>query len=117
MKVAILDDYFDTLRTLREILSTGYDYSWFVLTQTIIEKEFTLSGSEQNPDITGKDLEATVRSRLLPEVPAPIQAFLDILESPFGVFADGVTILDFLDRVIFAAEDVPSGSVWHQALR
>ena len=47
---------FDTLRTLREILATGYDYSWFVLDQTIIEKEFALSGSEQNPDITGKDL-------------------------------------------------------------
>ena len=32
----------------------GYDHSWFVLTQKIIEKEFALSGSEQNPDLTGK---------------------------------------------------------------
>ena len=55
---------FDTLRTLREILATGYDYSWFVLTQTIIEKEFALSGSEQNPDITGKDLRLVLRERL-----------------------------------------------------
>ena len=37
-------------------VSTGHDHSWFVLTQKIIEKEFALSGSEQNPDLTGKDL-------------------------------------------------------------
>ena len=36
--------------------ATGHDYSWFVLTQKIIEKEFALSGSEQNPDLTGKDI-------------------------------------------------------------
>jgi predicted oxidoreductase len=46
----------DTLSTLRQILSTGYDYSWFVLTQTILQKEFTLSGSEQNPDLTNKSI-------------------------------------------------------------
>lgn len=39
---------FDTRATLKHILSTGYDYSWFILTQKIIEKEFALSGSEQN---------------------------------------------------------------------
>ena len=39
------------------ILATGYDYSWFILTHSIVEKEFALSGSEQNPDITEKDLE------------------------------------------------------------
>ena len=33
---------------------TGHDHSWFVLTRTIIEKEFALSGSEQNPDLTGQ---------------------------------------------------------------
>ena len=43
---------FDTLGTLEHIMSTGHDYTWFVLTQKIIEKEFALSGSEQNPDIT-----------------------------------------------------------------
>ncbi len=45
---------FDTLGTLQHILSTGYDYSWFVLTQKILKKEFALSGSEQNPDLTNK---------------------------------------------------------------
>ena len=41
---------FDTLATLEHIMETGYDYSWFILTRKIIEKEFALSGSEQNPD-------------------------------------------------------------------
>ena len=44
----------DTLGQLHYIMATGYDYSWFVLTQSIIKKEFALSGSEQNPDLTGK---------------------------------------------------------------
>jgi predicted oxidoreductase len=66
---------FDSLGTLREILAAGYDYSWFVLTQTIIEKEFALSGSEQNPDITGKDLGFLVKSRLAKGAPGPVEAF------------------------------------------
>jgi predicted oxidoreductase len=66
---------FDTLRTLREILSTGYDYSWFILTQSIIEKEFALSGSEQNPDVTGKDPALMIRSRLTSGAPKPVEAF------------------------------------------
>ncbi len=45
---------FDTLGTLRHIMKTGYDYTWFILTQQIIKKEFALSGSEQNPDLTNK---------------------------------------------------------------
>src|ERR1019366_5488911 len=47
---------FDTLGTLKHIAATGHGYSWFVLTQKIIEKEFALSGSEQNPDFTGKSI-------------------------------------------------------------
>ncbi|KAF0845560.1 FAD-binding dehydrogenase [Nocardia caishijiensis] len=66
---------FDTNATMRRILSTGYDYSWFVLNQTIIEKEFALSGSEQNPDITGKDWKLTLRSRLAKGAPGPVEAF------------------------------------------
>ncbi|CAM1501417.1 Fc.00g105790.m01.CDS01 [Cosmosporella sp. VM-42] len=46
----------DTLATLKHICSTGFDYSWFILDQTIIAREFALSGSEQNPDITGKSI-------------------------------------------------------------
>jgi predicted oxidoreductase len=44
----------DTLATLKHICSTGYDYSWFILDRAIIAREFALSGSEQNPDVTGK---------------------------------------------------------------
>ena len=56
---------------------TGYDYSWFVLTQKVIEKEFALSGSEQNPDITGKDVQATLPAGPRRARPAPVQAFID----------------------------------------
>ncbi len=47
---------FDTLGTLAHLRTTGHDYSWFILTQKIIEREFALSGSEQNPDLTGKSI-------------------------------------------------------------
>lgn len=66
---------FDSLGTMKHILSTGYDYSWFVLTQRIIEKEFALSGSEQNPDMTERDLQLLLRSRLAKGAPAPVEAF------------------------------------------
>ncbi|WP_168705285.1 FAD-binding dehydrogenase [Gordonia paraffinivorans] len=67
---------FDTNSTMKAILSTGYDYSWFVLTQTIVEKEFMLSGSEQNPDITSKDVKFMAKSRLAKGAPGPVEAFL-----------------------------------------
>lgn len=66
---------FDTLSTLKRILATGHDHSWFILNQTIIEKEFALSGSEQNPDITGKDLRLALRSRFAAGAPGPVEAF------------------------------------------
>ena len=65
---------FDTLGTLGAIMRTGYDYSWFVLTQKVIEKEFALSGSEQNPDLTGKNVKLLL-SRVLPGAPGPVEAF------------------------------------------
>ncbi|MFF1477018.1 FAD-binding dehydrogenase [Streptomyces sp. NPDC058301] len=66
----------DTLSTLKHIAGTGHDHTWFVLTRSIVEKEFALSGSEQNPDITGKDLKL-VLSRVRKGAPGPVQAFLD----------------------------------------
>ncbi|MDN5938374.1 MAG: FAD-binding dehydrogenase [Salinisphaera sp.] len=65
---------FDTLGTLEHIMRTGHDYSWFVLTQKIIEKEFALSGSEQNPDLTNKSIRETL-VRIRPGAPAPVEAF------------------------------------------
>jgi uncharacterized protein len=65
----------DTLGQLEYIMSTGHDYSWFVLTQSIIKKEFALSGSEQNPDLTGKSWSLTVRRATNKGAPAPVEAF------------------------------------------
>jgi predicted oxidoreductase len=67
---------FDTLGTLKHIMETGYEYSWFLLTQRIIEKEFALSGSEQNPDFTGKSWRKVV-GRARGGVPGPVKAFMD----------------------------------------
>ncbi|WP_089405042.1 FAD-binding dehydrogenase [Geodermatophilus saharensis] len=67
---------FDTLGTLAHIGATGYEHTWFVATKKIVEKEFALSGSEQNPDLTGKDLRLLV-NRVRAGVSAPVQAFLD----------------------------------------
>ena len=67
----------DTLGTLTYLRRTGYDHSWFILTKKIIAKEFALSGSEQNPDLTGRDRRAMVTSRLGGAVPGPVRAFLD----------------------------------------
>jgi hypothetical protein len=65
---------FDTLGTLEHIAATGHGYSWFVLTQKIIEKEFALSGSEQNPDLTGKSLRLLAK-RIGKGAPGPVEAF------------------------------------------
>lgn len=68
---------FDTLATLAYIGQTGYDYTWFILNRRIIAREFALSGSEQNPDLTGRSVPETLRQRVLPNVPDPIQKFMD----------------------------------------
>lgn len=65
---------FDTLAALKHITTSGYDYSWFLLNQRIIRREFALSGSEQNPDLTGRSILKTL-SRVLPGAPGPIEAF------------------------------------------
>ncbi|REJ35847.1 MAG: FAD-binding dehydrogenase [Bacillota bacterium] len=66
---------FDSLATLEHLRKTGFDWSWFILTQKIIEKEFALSGSEQNPDLTGRSWRLTIKQRLLPGAPGPVEAF------------------------------------------
>lgn len=81
---------FDTLGTLEHIMSTGYDYTWFVLTQKIIEREFALSGSEQNPDLTGKSLRG-VLGRIGSGAPGPVEAFK--AHGPDFVVADNLAEL------------------------
>jgi predicted oxidoreductase len=66
---------FDTLGTLEHIMHTGHEHTWFVLTQKIIEKEFALSGSEQNPDLTSKDVREVLKARVGKGAPAPVEAF------------------------------------------
>ncbi|WP_367574711.1 FAD-binding dehydrogenase [Streptomyces griseoaurantiacus] len=67
---------FDTLGTLEHIMRTGYDHTWFVLDRKIIGKEFALSGSEQNPDLTGKSVRE-VLGRVRQDVPGPVRAFME----------------------------------------
>jgi len=94
---------FDTLGTLAHLRTTGYDHSWFILSQKIIEKEFTLSGSEQNPDLTGKDLGLLVKSRLGKGAAGPVQAFMD--------HGDDFVVRDTLDDLIAGMRELPGGEV------
>jgi predicted oxidoreductase len=85
---------FDTLGTLQHLGTIGQDHSWFVLTRKIIRREFALSGSEQNPDITGKSVREVIR-RATSKVPGPVQAFLDHGED----FVTAATLRELVDRM------------------
>ena len=89
---------FDTLGTLSHLRATGHDHSWFVTSLKIVEKEFALSGSEQNPDLTDRDLKLLVRSRLAKGPTGPVQAFLDEGED-FVVEDDLETLLAGMRRM------------------
>ena len=65
----------DTLGQLTHLRRTGHDHSWFVLDQQIIRKEFALSGSEQNPDLTGRDWRLVLRRAIGNKAPGPVEAF------------------------------------------
>jgi predicted oxidoreductase len=67
---------FDTLGTLAHIGRSGHEHTWFVLTRRIIEREFALSGSEQNPDLTGRSIAGVLRERVSSGIPRPIEAFM-----------------------------------------
>lgn len=88
---------FDTLGTLEHIMRSGYDYTWFVLDERIIGKEFALSGSEQNPDLTGKSARGVFdRARI--DVPGPVRAFMDrgadfVVEKDLGALVRGMNAL------------------------
>jgi predicted oxidoreductase len=88
---------FDTLGTLEHIMRTGHEYTWFVLTQKIIEKEFALSGSEQNPDLTGRSVRDVLK-RVLPGAPGPVEAFKQhgvdfVVERELGALVKGMNAL------------------------
>ncbi|MCW4459720.1 FAD-binding dehydrogenase [Microbacterium sp. MPKO10] len=97
---------FDTLGTLSHLTTSGFDHSWFILTQRIIEKEFALSGSEQNPDLTGKDVRMLL-SRVAPGAPGPVEAFKRhgedfIVADTLDELLDGMSELDS-DNMLDAA--------------
>ncbi|MFJ1563155.1 FAD-binding dehydrogenase [Streptomyces erythrochromogenes] len=96
---------FDTLGTLDHIMRTGHDHTWFVLNQRIIGKEFALSGSEQNPDLTGRSVRDVI-TRARQAVPGPVRAFMDrgadfVVERDLSALVRGmnaVTKADLLDE-------------------
>ena len=94
---------FDTLGTLAHLRRTGHDHSWFVTSRKIIEKEFALSGSEQNPDLTGRDIGLLLRSRLAKGPTGPVQSFLD-------EGADFV-VEDDLESLLAGMRAMPGGDV------
>ncbi|PLS23605.1 FAD-binding dehydrogenase [Neptunicoccus cionae] len=94
---------FDTLGTLKRILSTGHEHSWFILTQKIIEKEFALSGSEQNPDFTSGRWREVLKSRLGKGATAPVEAF----KEHGADFVVRDSLEDLIDGMNALTPDVP----------
>jgi uncharacterized protein len=99
---------FDTLGTLEHIMGTGHEHTWFVLTQKMIEKEFALSGSEQNPDLTSKSVVEVLKSRVGKGAPGPVEAFKQkgadfVVERDLAALVSGMNaltdkpLLDFAD--------------------
>ena len=76
---------FDALGALQHVTGRGDDHSWFVLDKTILGSEFALSGSEQNPDLTGKDVRLLLQ-RVAPGAVGPVEAFAQ--RSPEFLWAD-----------------------------
>ena len=66
---------YDSLGALHDIMATGHDYTWFILTQSIIKKEFALSGSEQNPDLTGRSWKMVAGRAIGSKATGPVEAF------------------------------------------
>ena len=89
---------FDTLGTLEHVRKTGFDYSWFVLTQRIIKREFALSGSEQNPDLTNKDVRLLLQRVVSKSGTAAVEAFKErgadfVVSSNLGDLVRGMNAL------------------------
>ena len=85
---------FDTLGTLAHIGTTGHDHTWFVTTQRFLEKEFALSGSEQNPDLTGRDVGLTLQ-RVRPGPTGPVGEF----QRRGADFVQASTLRELVDRM------------------
>jgi predicted oxidoreductase len=88
---------FDTLGTLDYIMKTGYEHTWFVLNQAIIRKEFALSGSEQNPDLTGKSWKMVLGRAVAKRATGPVEAFKE-KGADFVVASDLRTLVENMNR-------------------
>jgi len=105
---------FDTLGTLAHLRTTGYDHSWFVTTRAIIGKEFALSGSEQNPDLTGRSKRQVI-ARARAAVPGPVQSFIDHGED--FVSATGLPeLVAGMNRVTGGTPTIDLATVEHEVL-
>jgi len=78
---------FDALGALEHVARSGHDHSWFVLDSKVFGRELALSGSEQNPDLTGKSIRMVLQ-RAMPRAVKPVEEF-GRRGSDF-VFASGV---------------------------
>ncbi|QDY76023.1 FAD-binding dehydrogenase [Streptomyces qinzhouensis] len=104
---------FDTLGTLEHIVTSGYDHTWFVLDRKIIGKEFALSGSEQNPDLTGRSVRGVI-GRARADVPGPVRAFMDhgvdfVVEEDLAALVRGMNALtgdELIDEAVLRREIV-----------
>ncbi len=88
---------FDTLSSLKHILATGHEYTWFILSQAIIEREFALSGSEQNPDLAEKSI-AKLLQRFRKGAMPPVEAFKEngadfVVRDSIEALVDGMNAL------------------------
>ncbi|MFW5471390.1 FAD-binding dehydrogenase [Knoellia sp. CPCC 206435] len=93
---------FDTLGTLQHLRTTGHDHSWFVTNRTLVGKEFALSGSEQNLDLTDRSWRDVAR-RPITAVQPSMQAFLDQ-----GVdFVQADTLRELVDRMNALTPEAP----------
>ncbi len=103
---------YDTMATLKHLRTTpdlaAYDHSWFIVTETMLAKEFALSGSEQNADITNRNLLGVLRSRLGKGAPKEVAAFRD-------KGADFV-VADDLERLVAKMNDLTDQPLLDPAL-
>ena len=65
---------FDALGAVEHVARAGDSRSWLLLNQRILETEFALSGSEQNPDLTGREVRELAK-RALPGAETHVARF------------------------------------------
>ena len=94
---------YDTLGTLEHLMQGGNPYSWFVLNQSIIRKEFALSGSEQNPDLTSRSWRRILGRIGGSKAPGPVEDFKR--HGADFVVADNIaTLVEGMNRIGDAAQ-------------